>query len=87
MAEGQLVSTGGRVLGVTAMAGDALEAQTLAYQAVDKVSRMRCTCVFFVLCTHTCYIHTYMHPHTHIHAHVREIHVYILYMFTPHALV
>ena len=82
MAEGQLVSTGGRGLGVTAMSDDALKAQTLAYQAVDKVRRMRCTCV-----VHTCMLHTYMHPHTHIHAHVREIHVYILYMFTPHALV
>lgn len=33
----QLVSTGGRVLGVTAMADDVLQAQTLAYQCVDKV--------------------------------------------------
>ena len=33
----QIVSTGGRVLGVTALADDVLQAQTLAYQAVDKV--------------------------------------------------
>jgi phosphoribosylamine--glycine ligase len=33
----QLVSTGGRVLGVTAIADDVLQAQTLAYQGVDKV--------------------------------------------------
>lgn len=33
----QVVSTGGRVLGVTAIADDVLQAQTLAYQSVDKV--------------------------------------------------
>lgn len=33
----QLVSNGGRVLGVAAIADDALQAQTLAYEAVDKV--------------------------------------------------
>jgi phosphoribosylamine--glycine ligase len=34
---GKLVSNGGRVLGVAAIADDALQAQTLAYEAVDKV--------------------------------------------------
>ena len=73
MAEGQLVSTGGRVLGVTAMADDALKAQTLAYQAVDKVRPMRCTyvartvhvrqaSVFIHVCA---YIHTYVHTYIH----------------------
>ena len=51
MAEGQLVSTGGRVLGVTAMSDDALKAQTLAYQAVDKVILHTCS---------TCVVHTYI---------------------------
>jgi len=33
----QLVSNGGRVLGVTALADDVLKAQTLAYESVDKI--------------------------------------------------
>jgi phosphoribosylamine--glycine ligase len=35
--KGQLVAAGGRVLAVTAMAGDIATAQTLAYSAVDKI--------------------------------------------------
>lgn len=37
-ADGQVVTSGGRVLGVTARAGDLTEATRLAYQAVEKIS-------------------------------------------------
>jgi phosphoribosylamine--glycine ligase len=39
---GQLVSSGGRVLGVTAMASSLAEAQRLAYEAVDKIKMEPC---------------------------------------------
>ena len=35
--DGQLISNGGRVLGVTAIAGDVAQARTLAYDAVTKI--------------------------------------------------
>lgn len=35
--DGQIVSTGGRVLGVTALGVDIAEAQRRAYMAVDKI--------------------------------------------------
>ena len=37
MKDGQLVSTGGRVLGVTALGDSIAEAQTRAYTAVDLI--------------------------------------------------
>ncbi len=40
--EGELVSSGGRVLGVTAMAGGLAEAQRLAYEAVAKIKMDPC---------------------------------------------
>eukprot|EP00976_Prorocentrum_cordatum_P107268 1194610-Prorocentrum_minimum.AAC.10 len=36
-ADGNVIATGGRVLGVTAIAGDVRQAQAAAYQGLDKI--------------------------------------------------
>ncbi len=44
MADGQLVNSGGRVLGVTALGDTVADAQTKAYEAVKKISWEGCYC-------------------------------------------
>jgi phosphoribosylamine--glycine ligase len=44
MADGKLVTDGGRVLGVTALGGTIADAQKLAYQAVDQITWKDCYC-------------------------------------------
>ncbi len=44
MADGKLVTSGGRVLGVTALGDTIADAQKLAYQAVDKITWQDCFC-------------------------------------------